>query len=106
MQRQIMTFRISELEAERLQAQADALGVTKSAYIRLRLANKPIVKVYRPGELLEQLSRIGNNINQIARKANQGNTVTRRELESLSENFRELRNEVLDWMGEADIRCP
>lgn len=55
---------------------------------------------------MEQLSRIGNNINQIARKANQENTVTRRELESLSENFRELRNEVLDWMGEADIRCP
>ena len=72
MQRQIMTFRISELEAERLQAQADSLGVTRSAYIRLRLANKPIVKVYRPGELLEQLSRIGNNINQIARSVNAG----------------------------------
>ena len=42
MQRQIMTFRISELEADRLQAQADALGVTRSAYIRLRLANKPM----------------------------------------------------------------
>ena len=77
----IITFRLNEMEEQQLREIAGESQLTLSQYIRKKIQEQPIVKVYQPKELLKQLSGIGNNVNQIARHANTYHTVSDGEIQ-------------------------
>lgn len=100
-----ITFRLTDYEAEQLNQEIAAAGLSTSAYIRNRLEGSPIVKVYQPRELLQHLSAIGNNINQIARVANTHKSLNTEAVQTLQAEVRKLQQEVYKFVGEADVKC-
>ena len=69
-------LRLNEKEAQALKEKARQCGISKSAYLRRLILNKP-VKARPPAalhELYVEINRIGTNINQIARACNAGMT--------------------------------
>lgn len=100
-----ITFRLTDYEAEQLNQEIAAAGLSASAYIRNRLEGSPIVKVYQPRELLQHLSAIGNNINQIARVANTHKSLNAEAVQTLQAEVRKLQQEVYKFVGEADVKC-
>ncbi len=69
-------FVFSRKEHDALKEKARQCGLTKSAFLRRLILNKPVKA--RPPEALHELyveiNRIGTNINQIARACNAGMT--------------------------------
>ena len=69
-------LRLNEKEARALKEKAKQCGLSKSAYLRRLIMNKPVKA--RPPEAIHELyveiNRIGTNINQIARNCNAGMT--------------------------------
>lgn len=67
-------FVFSRREHETLCKKAKQCGLTKSAYLRRLILNKPVKA--RPPEVIRELyveiNRIGTNVNQIARACNAG----------------------------------
>jgi hypothetical protein len=69
-------LRLSEKETQALKEKAKQCGLSKSAYLRRLILDKP-VKARPPEavhELYVEINRIGTNINQIARACNAGMT--------------------------------
>jgi hypothetical protein len=69
-------LRLSEKETQALKGKAKQCGLSKSAYLRRLILDKP-VKARPPEtvhELYVEINRIGTNINQIARACNAGMT--------------------------------
>lgn len=69
-------LRLSEKETQALKEKAKQCGLSKSAYLRRLILDKPVKA--RPPEAIHELyveiNRIGTNINQIARACNAGMT--------------------------------
>lgn len=65
-------LRLNEKETLALKEKAKQCGLSKSAYLRRLVMDKPVKA--RPSEAIHELyieiNRIGTNINQIARKSN------------------------------------
>lgn len=101
-----VTFRLTELEASELEQKAAASGLCASAYIRKRLDGAPIIKIYQPRELLQQMAAIGNNINQIARTANTYKTIHSEAVQALQSEVQNLQKGLYQFVGEADVKCP
>lgn len=76
----IVTLRYRPSELEHLDAQAEAVGLSRSAYITRKVQGLPVLPVKVPkinwsayeklSTIAQQLPAIGNNINQIARAIN------------------------------------
>lgn len=87
---------LSPAERAALQAQADAVGVNPSAYIRMLLrAEKPTAagdqKLAR--EALADMGRMGGNLNQIAKQLNEGQVL---QPERVNPVLRGTQNAVLE----------
>ncbi|MGI5907455.1 MAG: plasmid mobilization protein [Christensenellales bacterium] len=69
-------LRLNEMEEMALKEKATQCGLSKSAYLRRLILDKPVKA--RPPEAIHELyveiNRIGTNINQIARAYNAGAT--------------------------------
>jgi hypothetical protein len=67
-------FVFSREEHEALRKKAKQCGLSKSAYLRRLILNKPVKS--RPPEIIRELyveiNRIGTNVNQVARACNAG----------------------------------
>lgn len=67
-------------ELRQLDARAQASGMSRSAYVRtvvlqrpaLRAVRRPVVEKAELGRALGELGRVGNNLNQLTKLANQG----------------------------------
>lgn len=71
----MVSFRISETEREELCRQAEASGMSESAYLRWLLSQKPkdypqIRQLLK--SLINEVNHIGVNINQIVKSYNSG----------------------------------
>lgn len=69
-----VTFWVTLAERDRISANAENAGVSKSAYIRSLSLGKPLRQKPRvlADKLIQELSRIGNNLNQLLRHAQAG----------------------------------
>lgn len=67
-------LRLSQEEKERLEASAQACGLSKTAYLRRLIAGTEIRARPSPEikALRTEIHQLGNNINQIARSVNAG----------------------------------
>ncbi len=63
-------FRVSEVEAERLQKKIEKSGMSQQDYLLSCALNKTITNTDGIKEVLPEMKRIGNNLNQIARELN------------------------------------
>ena len=79
----VVSIRFRESELSNLDEQADAVNLSRSAYITRKLQGLPVLpsrvppvnwNLYRQlGEISTQLSALGNNINQMAKVLNTAN---------------------------------
>ncbi len=79
----VVSIRFRESELSNLDKQADAVNLSRSAYITRTLQGLPVLpsrvppvnwNIYRElGEISTQLSALGNNINQMAKVLNTAN---------------------------------
>ena len=79
----VVSIRFRESELSNLDEQADAVNLSRSAYITRKLQGLPVLpsrvpgvnwNIYRQlGEISTQLSALGNNINQMAKVLNTAN---------------------------------
>ena len=79
----VVSIRFRESELSNLDEQADAVNLSRSAYITRKLQGLPVLpsrvpgvnwNIYRQlGEISTQLSALGNNINQMAKVLNSAN---------------------------------
>lgn len=92
-----LCLRLSQVEKEQLETNADKCGLSKSVYLRRLIMGTPVKA--RPGSeirgLRTEVHKIGSNINQIARSINagQGNP-------ELAENSLLLLGKVYEMMYE------
>jgi len=87
-----LEIHLSDKEYRHLKKQAEASGLSLSAFIRKAIMGIE-VKARPPTdypEILRQLSGIGNNLNQIARKANSSDEVVMEELKEIQGSVDEL----------------
>lgn len=101
----LVTFRLEECDEINLKESALQCGLTTSEYIRKCIKQEPVVKVYQPAELLQQISRIGNNINQIARHANITGNVSERSISEIRNDMNTIKLQVYKLIGTADVLC-
>lgn len=101
----LVTFRIDEQEQEKLKSDANETGISVSEYIRKRINEKPIVKVYQPRELLRHINGIGNNINQIAKHANMNAAVNPYDIQQIKKDISNLKWQIYKFIGESDVLC-
>ena len=88
----IKTFRCTCEESERLEMEAEKLGLTVSAYVRERTLQKKKVRLPVQTEtLLKELKgqtlKIGTNVNQIARVANTFGVVSKKNYQKLADQL-------------------
>jgi hypothetical protein len=96
--------RWTDEEFAELTRRADALGLSRNAYIRLKAigdAGPRSQKVPRAGtkdlaKLLAEVNKIGSNINQIARALNRGRDFEKEFAHTLVDRIRELQDLVRD----------
>ncbi len=100
-----VTFRVEESEHDFIKFQADEIGMTVSEYIRKRMQDKPIVKVYQSRELLQQINAIGNNINQIAKYSNIIRGINSSDIQEIKCDMANLKQQIYQFLGSADLRC-
>jgi len=97
-------IRLTDDEFSKLTQRADALGLSRAAYVRLKALGKAgprSQKVPRAGtkdlaKLLAEVNKIGSNINQIARALNRGRDFEKEFAQTLVERIRELQDRVRD----------
>lgn len=73
----VFTVRLSQEEADRLNALVEQTGVTKGALIRAAIGNiqvKPISSKINE-QMIKEVNAIGNNINQLTALANGANSM-------------------------------
>ncbi|MDY7016537.1 MAG: plasmid mobilization relaxosome protein MobC [Cyanobacteriota bacterium] len=115
---QIISLRYRPSELERLDARAQAVGLSRSAYITRKVQGLPVLPprvpqtnwlTYRElGEIARCLPAIGNNLNQIARALNtakiKGELIPENlpSLEKLNETVRVIQ-ETRDLIKEARL---
>ena len=93
-----VNLRLTPEEHERLNATAEALGVSKAGYAKSLIFGRPIPKVSRrpkavPADLrqiLGLLGKLGSNANQIARACNMDEVAAHDAAKSLDAIFAEL----------------
>ena len=90
-------LRLNEEEAEELNRDVEKSGLSREAYLRALIRNRPLKE--RPpvelGAVLRSLQQINNNMNQIAVKANAKGFV---DTASYWENVRWLKETVIKLM--------
>ena len=101
----LITFRVEEPEHNFIKTQADEIGLTVSEYVRKRIQNKPIVKIYHSKELIKQITGIGNNINQIARHTNTIESINNSDIHEIKCDISNLKQQIYQFIGSADVRC-
>ncbi len=69
---EILRFRVTPEEREKIERKALSSYRTVSTYLRDCALGKSIVVVPDVGSLITELRRLGNNLNQIARAVNSG----------------------------------
>jgi hypothetical protein len=97
-------IRLTDEEYSKLTRRADALGLSRAAYIRSKAlgeAGPRSQKVPRAGtkdlaKLLAEVNKIGSNINQIARALNRGRDFEKEFAHTLVDRIRELQDLVRD----------
>lgn len=74
MKSEILTFRVSESECERINYLVDSAGVSRSDYLRSMALKQRITRINADKKVIREcrveLARQGNNLNQIARHLN------------------------------------
>lgn len=102
----ILAVRLNDGEKEDLDARIETAGITKAAYARFALFNKPPPRAARRptadhravASLLGHLGKIGSNINQLAKHANAGR-YQENSVESALLDLAELRVACLKALG-------
>jgi hypothetical protein len=94
-----ISFRVNEHDYAKLKESADNLGMSVTAFAKMRAQNARIVKPKFDKEdslkLISELNRIGNNINQIAMASNMRSQFRADIVDSMIEkNLKEVQREL------------
>jgi hypothetical protein len=94
-----ISFRVNEHDYAKLKESADNLGMSVTAFAKMRAQNARIVKPKFDKEdslkLISELNRIGNNINQIAMASNMRSQFRADIVDSMIEkNLNEVQREL------------
>lgn len=104
-----LTIRLTSVQAERLETEAEAFGLTKGSLVKSRIFDgvQPR-RVPRPDQqelarIVAQLGKLGSNVNQLARAVNSGRApapaTTERAIELARQSLDQIRAEVLAALG-------
>lgn len=101
------TVRVLADELARIEAEAERVGMSRSAFARARLLQKSGIRaVRRPpveaaalSQLLAQVGKIGSNINQIAKQINLHDPVERAEVLGAIADWRAATAAIMQTLG-------
>lgn len=99
---------LSDAELAKADKAANALGITRSAYIRSLIGKQRIKSItlnideQRFVELLHELRKQGVNLNQLAYRMNAGLNVTNDELQDVMQAHNKATSEVMKFLNEVN----
>lgn len=104
-----LTFRMSKEERAKLNAAAQAVGLTPGSYVRSIVLSAPIPAQgkKRPPEnkefarVLGQIGKVGGNLNQMAHRLSRGDLVKLKEVETARLELTKIRTTLLRVLGRA-----
>ena len=96
---QFLGCRVSASELEEIKSLADQCQLSVSDYLRQQAKEDPIIQIYDPKELLNQMIAIGRNINQIARLCNVQQNVKSDQINKIQDEWNNVRVMVLDFIS-------
>ncbi|MCG8029939.1 MAG: MobC family plasmid mobilization relaxosome protein [Candidatus Thiodiazotropha taylori] len=102
-----LNIRLTDSQAERLAAEAEAFGITKGGLLKSRyFEDARPRKVPRPDQkelakITAQLGKLGGNVNQIAKKLNQhgAGPEDRRSLGRIQHDLAQIRQATFEALG-------
>jgi Bacterial mobilisation protein (MobC) len=93
-----ISFRVSELDYERLKLSAEVLNMSVTKFAKMKAEGSRIVRPKFDGEtvkdLVHEMRKIGVNVNQIAKWCNTHQNVSASELERLNHNLEKIKKEM------------
>lgn len=87
-----VTLRLSQMEKEKLAAQAAEARMNMSQYLLALSEQKKIIIADGLPELCRQIIKIGTNVNQIAMVANSNKSVSEKQLDIVNMNLIQIQN--------------
>jgi len=91
--------RVTADELEEIKDRATQCNLSVSEYIRQQAKDEPVIQIYDPKDLLNQMIAIGININQIARCCNTYHTVKTEQLDTIKDEWNTVRGMVVDFIA-------
>ena len=103
----MLSIRLTDAEAEQLEAAANRAGLSFGGYARQALLNAPPPRASRRppieraelARLLAHVGKLGSNINQLAKYGNTGRLVDDSQLAAAAAAIIELRAEIMAALG-------